>query len=867
MKQKTYRILFAVALLMSSIAGMAVNTRQAMQKMTTAVRASYSEPGHGVAAINDGAATSSSSYWSGYRDNEHLGQWEYVEYDWATRVVINRAVVNWLSDADRLAFPDEAYFSTWDGHEWIRSQDLTAPNGSGVSTNSGLDIETNRLRLYMRSTAACGILEFTLQGYPVEDCGAPTLKAAEEKVTIKSGESVELSATLTLPGGATEEPNWYWLDEQGEVTATTATLTATASGFYTLCYERPCGAVATQTFTVSVDGEYDPRIGYQWPSYSPTLDYDFRSEYPALPPPSKGPLPENVNVAKRVNGEWWSVAVGPKANSLITEESMRRLAKKMDEDFAYFRDEMGWPPDKRARNGYYSQVYGYGSGLSFDANTPNTATGGWQSATNYQGSSWPMVFLSYYPIYSFDPSCTYNDRVAQQNACVHEGIHATFADLEGCKQSAWFHEAGNTWLQAEAEVRKSGRDPSSMGYLSAGNMIAPFMPIECYSGWLQDDSFGGPAAEGVNMYDGGQQICTWRNLLGGVQYGELFPHVLNAILGKGAVPWIWRYCKTRVLEGMAKGITENGKKIPGLGEVQMRHLIVEYRARQAMIDIGKWSKACEALIDNNWLVDVHSEWKPYWIEAKSWKATPYAQMTAIADPDSAGWYKPEWRTTPGWSGANQIPLHTSGRAGDELKMTFKAFGTNMVCILCYRTAQGKIYYSQPFNGRRGRDVEVSMLMPEAPANGVVLAVVVNTDYIYQGEQTRKAHYYYHIRMGQNVWQPASPKLKWYKYAQTIKDNTFDYTGIDETPAEETVEFAVKPAHNAVRAGERLPVVITGADRWLVPVQIVSASGAVVYQQSFPRDGDLEVPASLRPGIYVLRAISGSKQSTAKLIVK
>ena len=122
-------------------------------------------------------------------------------------------------------------------------------------------------------------------------------------------------------------------------------------------------------------------------------------------------------------------------------------------------------------------------------------------------------------------------------------------------------------------------------------------------------------------------------------------------------------------------------------------------------------------------------------------------------------------------------------------------------------------------------------------------------------------------MGQNVWQPASPKLKWYKYAQTIKDNTFDYTGIDETPAEETVEFAVKPAHNAVRAGERLPVVITGADRWLVPVQIVSASGAVVYQQSFPRDGDLEVPASLRPGIYVLRAISGSKQSTAKLVVK
>ena len=242
-------------------------------------------------------------------------------------------------------------------------------------------------------------------------------------------------------------------------------------------------------------------------------------------------------------------------------------------------------------------------------------------------------------------------------------------------------------------------------------------------------------------------------------------------------------------------------------------------------------------------------------------------MTAIADPDSADWYKPEWRTTPGWSGANQIPLHTSGRAGDRLQLTIKAFSNNMVFMLCYRTAEGKIYYSQPFTGRRNRDVEVSMLMPEAPANGVVLALVINTDYIYSGEQTRKTHHNYHIRMGQNVWQPASPNYKWYKYAQTIKDSTFDYTGIDETPAEDVAEFGLMPARNVVRAGERLPVVITGADRLQVPVQIVSAAGAVVYQQSFMRDGDLELPASLSPGIYVLRAISGRKQATTKLIVK
>ena len=73
---------------------------------------------------------------------------------------------------------------------------------------------------------------------------------------------------------------------------------------------------------------------------------------------------------------------------------------------------------------------------------------------------------------------------------------------------------------------------SAMGYLSAGMAIAPFMPIECYSGWLQDGSFGGPCAEGaVNQSSGGQQICTWKNLLGGTQYRR----VLRPYHGKN--PW------------------------------------------------------------------------------------------------------------------------------------------------------------------------------------------------------------------------------------------------------------------------------------------------------------------------------------------
>ena len=289
-----------------------------------------------------------------------------------------------------------------------------------------------------------------------------------------------------------------------------------------------------------------------------------------------------------------------------------------------------------------------------------------------------------------------------------------------------------------------------------------------------------------------------------------------------------------------------------------------------MIDVGMWSKACEQLLDANWQVTVREEWEPYWIKVNPWKATPYAKMTAIADPDSTRWYRPEWRTTPGWSGANQVPIITSGRSGDRISVTFKALSTNMVCQLCYRTADGRIIYGEPVNGKRNSDVEVAMIMPEPPANGVVIAVITNTDYIYQGEATRKAHHNYHLRMGDNVWQPASPNYKWYKWSQTIRDNTFDYTGIREMAAaasEEITAFTIHIAKPVVRAGEHVRVTMTGVDRWEVPVQICAASGAVVHTQGFLRDGELQVPASLTPGLYVVRAFCGGKQSAVKVVVK
>ena len=613
---------------------------------------------------------------------------------------------------------------------------------------------------------------------------------------------------------------------------------------------------------INVFGEmvYDPTVAYKWPSYSPTLNYDYRSEYPSLNAPTKF-LPENNNQSGYLADGWWAIAWGPKTSKYVTETAKKNILAKMNEDFAYFRDEMGWPPDKRARNGYYSTVYVYGSGLYSDP-ADSTARGGWQGATYYNGSSWPMVNISYYPIACFDPDFTYDkyyssavtDQVFQQNACVHEGIHAIFADLEGCKQSAWYQEAGNTWLQAEAEVRKTGKTPESMGYLSAGNMIAPFMPIECYSGWLLDGSFGGPSAEGVNMYGDNGQICTWRNLLGGVQYGELFPHFVSEILGKGSIPWIWRHCKTRVLEGMADS----------LGECQMRHLITEYRARQAMIDVGVWSTACRKLLNDNWLVDIKQEWAPYSQSVNTWQATPYSNMYECTSADSIGWYYPEYRTTPGWSGANQVPLHVEGTKGNMISIHFKPLGNNMVCQLCYRSKRGKIYYSQPVDG----EGDVAMVLQEQPANDVVIAVICNTDYIYENDDTRKRHYDYRLKMGENVYQPAKAQIKWYMHTNKLTDPTFTKpTGIEDVVTEESAKFELCVAKTVVRPGENLPVNLKAVDKYQIPVVLYSTTGQAIHAQSFMRDGDFEIPSQIAPGLYVLTAFNGAEKSSVKLIVK
>lgn len=478
---------------------------------------------------------------------------------------------------------------------------------------------------------------------------------------------------------------------------------------------------------------------YTWPAYSPNIAYDYVDEYGTLKPPTKV-LDDCAGVAGTYADGWWCFRYGAKKNDLVTSASWIPMIARFNKDFAYITDTMRWPRDLRARSGYYSACYLFGSGLSTDQ-APNTALGGWMGSIHYQDQDWPMILASYYPVYSFDPASPYADKAAQQGAMVHEGIHAILASMPGCKNAGWFHEGGNCWLQSVMEAQRTG-SYSAMGWLSAGMAIAPFQPIECYSGWLQDDSFGGPSAEGVNMYKDGKQLCTWRKLLGGTQYGECFPHALEVILSPKSIAWVWRNCSQsgRVLQDVAevKG---------GLGATQTRRLIQEFRARQALCDFGPWSGAYKQLLLKNWNVSIGAEYPPIWIDCAKWNSTCYVKTTRNGSA-----LTPETRTLPGWSGANQIPLTVSGASAS---VTFNPIGENMSCQLVYRDTDGKIRYSKPVSSG------VCSIPLSNVKNNVVVAVICNTDYIFKGESTRKAKYNYTLTLGPGVSGPADIYTQWF----------------------------------------------------------------------------------------------------------
>ncbi|HPR32309.1 MAG TPA: hypothetical protein PLK12_09445, partial [Prolixibacteraceae bacterium] len=475
--------------------------------LSARVSTSFVSSWENLEAVNDDYQPSHSGdkgpgAYGNWRGDDYYDTWNWDEYTFFSETLIDSVRVYWWADGAGIQLPYEAYVEIWENGDYSPAGNI-GTEADQFNTRI-IGERTFKVRVNMKSTMATGILEFQVFGEP----GTPPEiipfiqvnsleKQQSSEVYIHKGDTVALSCTLeNLQGG------WaYWSGPKDfrstDSVLILSSITGIQTGIYRYVYETDGGFKFERTFYVLLRNEGGEP--FSWPAYTPTLDYNFRREYPDLEMPTRNRRDCSQSlIAGEISSGWWTFVWGHKKKSEVTEAAIYPMLERFNEDFAYIRDTMGWPPDRRAKEGYRSAIYLYGSGLCSD-NADSTDLGGWQSSVG----GYPMVLASYYPVYSFDPDCPYSDREYQTGAMIHEGIHAILADMPGCKEAHWFQEGGNTWLQQEMEARRSG-DYRSMGSLNGCTFLAPFMPIECYSGWLQDNSFGGPGAQGVNMSDGGQ---------------------------------------------------------------------------------------------------------------------------------------------------------------------------------------------------------------------------------------------------------------------------------------------------------------------------------------------------------------------------
>lgn len=277
------------------------------------------------------------------------------------------------------------------------------------------------------------------------------------------------------------------------------------------------------------------------------------------------------------------------------------------------------------------------------------------------------------------------------------------------------------------------------------------MPIECYSGWLIDGTFGGPGAQGVT---GKNQ----RSLLGGSQYSNIFPTFMGTWLGTGSVRWVYGHAY-----GNTTYLLETYGLDKGLGDAGVRRLITEFRARLALLDMKKWSSEIKNLIDANFGDNTYWE-QDYWDNRNysyTWKMTPYQSVTANGD-----YLVPNQEITPGWSGANYIPLKVQNGA-KQVKVGFYPNGsnsnnTNMNFLLCYRATDGTPVYSEPITGEGVATLRLDKTPSSTNGSQMVFAVVVNTDYKYSGnEDIRTKHFDYKLKIDEGISGAGDANVKYY----------------------------------------------------------------------------------------------------------
>jgi hypothetical protein len=195
----------------------------------------------------------------------------------------------------------------------------------------------------------------------------------------------------------------------------------------------------------------------------------------------------------------------------------------------------------------------------------------------------------------------------------------------------------------------------------------------------------------------------------------------------------------------------------------------------------------------------------------------------------------------------------------------------MTCQLCYRATDGTPVYSTPVSSGL-----CSLKLDKAPANGVVIAVICNTDYVYEGEQTRKTHFKYQLQLVKGIVDKASVYKKWYDY-QAVITNVADpeeafpsegaTTDLENISLSKSGKVQVFP--NPVGVNETININFSNDLAGEKAVQIFGIKGDLLYSVKKFTDSKLQIATAniLSQGMYFINVQTVNQTDTFKIIVQ
>ena len=480
---------------------------------------------------------------------------------------------------------------------------------------------------------------------------------------------MEVGDTFSLQYSATPSGPWQFYAPLTNLVVTNLAMTV----------QTPDLGVGSQFFRI-VEGVWSP---YVFPAYTNVPSGFSGQTYLTNPVLSIRP-DWDPGVARSLTNGYLAFREGPAFPPQITDDDINSTMTRINGDLSYIIQTLGLRnhPSTQNPSHNYINYYLLGSGLSGDTNpTNNTPETGYQGWRFYNGVWYPTVMMTYQ---DFLPPDDYH-----RWAVTHEFVHVLQAGygVFNDTPAGWFNESHNNYVMAR--VREHVTGTKVLGWLDPYALMGSYLPIECYAMYA-DGTPSGPGTS-PNAVNGSY---------GGYCYSVLFPLFLSQHVGQFFNNALWE--KATSSESVLQTVTRL------LGTNQTKQILIEYGARNAILDFQDYSTSVNQLLKQQWN-DTAGNW------------------FYTATTNQSGWLTPSDPVRlPRHTGRNNIPITVTPGAG-AIAVTFtpdargsKNSVADLRAQLVYRATNGAAVFSQPVSSGI-----ISLPLNPAPAKGVVILVITN----------------------------------------------------------------------------------------------------------------------------------------------